>query len=547
MKFVEGFISEVCSHQVMTPACYAYVRWQGGRDVAGVQPLYHYAAYGLVTILAIVVAILVLKILGWTAERLRLRFRNWTLRRQGVHFESMRPGSTFVKAEIPPIQISLHRPGLVFGSAHQGFGIRFQKYLVTPAHVLQDAKGEGNEVILVGPLGRVMVQVDHAVPSRNVSDLVYLYFPESIWVKLGIKSCLFSKNISAPAASVTGYEGTSLGRVTETSMYGMVAIDASTLNGMSGAPYIFGGKVLALHIGATGLHNVGVTANIIAFELAKLISGESSHPLSASYAQDVKMTSGKTWSSHIDENMEDAWRVGNSWVDEEDVDDSFYLKQLGYESMGQPKPSNRTVLMTEIHDPAVKKVLEKQQLLLSGQNQDGTDLLLKVHQATSTGTFLERINALTDLVKDLDARVKSLEGKPTSSDHYPCLDCGKTFKLEVALNQHAQMKHQKVALSTLNSRNVEISNESASATPIKVYPEPKSVIKVTKDFRLRPASKKKKSLSSRRVSKSSAPDTRSPVQEECLRKMIELQQKTERSLEVIARSMAGPNLATMRS
>lgn len=475
-------------------------------------------------IVAIMVVLIGYKILVYLFRKIYGVLFRLSMKFQGVETESMRPGSYFVQGEIPKYQVSLCKPGLL-GSAHQGFGIRYGNYLVTPSHVIRDARAPNGDIVMKGPeQRRVLVSATHAVPSRNVSDLVYIYFPSSVWTTLGSANAKFSESITSNLATVTGFEGTAMGRVAITSMFGMVSIDASTVAGMSGAPYVSAGKVVGLHIGATGTHNVGVTAKVIKFELAKLISGESSETLAAEYVQS-RMTSGKTWTDHIEEQLSSNWVTENSWADEGDEDESFYLRDLGYESASKRKEPESAVVISNYRDlDAVQKLCKKVGLKTQGVTSTYAEVVAKTSPLAAGVKTMEIVAA----IQELDARVSRLEGRKVGVAAPPTNP--KKLPAKAAAPKRAVGSDTPAPVKTVAKESPVLVRESK---------EPKSQIKTEKDFRLRPASEKRNGRNSNKVSNSSHKSHPSPAHQSDLSKILDSQRAIQSSLESLARAISG--------
>nr|UBJ25989.1 hypothetical protein 1 [Sichuan mosquito sobemo-like virus] len=279
---------------------------------------------GTILVIVVVVAVVGLRLASVTlAMSARRVVQSW----RGVQFEAMRPGSAFVKAEIPPNQVQIKIPGLL-SDTHQGYGIRVGDYLVTPAHVVQGHR----EVLLCTAMGKFLVEVN-AVRSRAADDLLYLFVGQNVFSQLAVAVTRYQKNFTASFATCTGEPGMSTGRVSKSVMRGKLVYEGSTMPGMSGAAYMLQGATVGIHQGVAGSVNLGYSSDLIRLEMKYLtrgeaISGSSPGGGDSSAARPRIQT---TWKyEDLEQSLESRYTEDN-WAYHEDDDDDFYSRKLDFE------------------------------------------------------------------------------------------------------------------------------------------------------------------------------------------------------------------------
>lgn len=164
--------------------------------------------------------------------------------------ESIIVGSNFVDRPIPTCQAMI---GFKTGDAVSvvGCGIRTEYGFWTPAHVIGS---KYKEAILVKngqaePLGPY---IKEAIQNQFGLEMVCIQFPDPIYAKMGITKASFT-NLSSDKDLVTivGPDGKStMGELARTpgNNFGSVVYGGSTTAGFSGAPYMKGNKVVAIHL-----------------------------------------------------------------------------------------------------------------------------------------------------------------------------------------------------------------------------------------------------------------------------------------------------------
>lgn len=254
---------------------------------------------------------------------------------RGYVCESTIEGSEFTPAEIPKFQVAMESVGLL-STTHLGYGIRVSSWLVTPAHVRNGRK----TLALVGPSGKMVLSVNTVVASRFSSDLEYIYLDEATWSKLGVTKAIRAQT-SGSVALCVGFKGASSGVVKKTSRLGTLKYLGSTVPGMSGAAYLFGGRVHGMHVGAVpGEHNIGLIADVFFEEIRAIIAPESANvharvqdgsagqaeqaarvaipeehkmwdsrrikqTLKAKYAEEPEVGDDTDWAAHVEDAFED--------------------------------------------------------------------------------------------------------------------------------------------------------------------------------------------------------------------------------------------------
>jgi hypothetical protein len=211
---------------------------------------------------AMVSALIVILILLYRkfAKRVAMSIR-------GIHCEAMSPGSTFITAEIPSCQVAIKIAGVVMDK-HNGYGWRYEDYLVAPAHVFNGNK----DYILQGrtqvayPAERLL---QGATRSTRLQDVIYIPIAPEVWSRLGTARANVG-TVDNAYVSIVGPEGASTGLMRKTTVVGQYSYTGSTKPGMSGAVYQLGNKVVAMHQGTDFKYNYAISATGCSYEIQEL-------------------------------------------------------------------------------------------------------------------------------------------------------------------------------------------------------------------------------------------------------------------------------------
>nr|UGO57558.1 MAG: hypothetical protein 2 [Riboviria sp.] len=446
--------------------------------------------------------------LGRVGKRTIQRFR-------GIRFESVREGSLFRKADIPPSQVSVMTPGVLMDT-HLGFGIRFGDYLVLPRHVVTSMGELMPTVLLKGPKGKVYTELS-AVRSRVIDDLVYAYVDANTWSLLGVARAKLSPKTLSCHAVCTGLPGQSTGRITKTQMRWIISYLGSTLPGMSGAAYMDGNTVVGIHQGASGLYNVGVSSELICAEMKKICVRESmEEDVREQRPQFFSKGETRVWDGiKAMEHLDNVYK--SDWHNHDEID---YNQQLDFGESSPTAGPSKSRVSFEIPEGSIN-------IRPHGVETENLAYLPAEH-ADYVGKLrgerlLERVQKLEQQVAEL----VSIPAKPLGPLRFKCDRCDTTCRTEKRLHNHVESAHYE-------RKNAEVQPESAHAADFR-----KSV--KTGHFLERPRRSAQSSRSSSpRASISSGRKTRSLAQEESLSSMMASQKSIEKCLKELLKHMAGP-------
>lgn len=183
-----------------------------------------------------------------------------------ITFESIRAGSEFIDVPMPSCQVQI----LDEHGAPLGFGIRDEDdFLVTNYHVV-----DGHSFVLLRDRAQNCYRI--FVPSfKSVShiDLAFVPININIWSKLGTSKAILATDAVFPCSvSISNNGKGSVGSLDTTTSIVLVSYSGSTLPGYSGAPYVSGKRIVALHVGA-GTNNVAIPAYVIEYTRQRLVDG----------------------------------------------------------------------------------------------------------------------------------------------------------------------------------------------------------------------------------------------------------------------------------
>lgn len=229
-------------------------------------------------------------VVSWVSVAM-LHWKEYNTRRQRKWFstrtESLREGSELFVAPAPKYMFGVYAGKL--NSRNEkifvGNGFRYKEYLVMPLHVLFECEGQ---VII------------HPSSCKCSGVCEYYEVPQSAWVEVATDVVVCNVSLqamgftmldlklkSAPIGPITGpsqvrchsvrpKQNTSLGFLkSDTSLdFGLVSYSGSTVPGMSGAVYVHGPHVVAMHCGG-GAINYGMSASYIVRCIEKLQRPES--------------------------------------------------------------------------------------------------------------------------------------------------------------------------------------------------------------------------------------------------------------------------------
>lgn len=388
----------------------------------------------------IIVGMIVSTFAAWLNRR---RVRRAVQRMRGVKLEAMRAGSTFRVGKIPNCQVAIKRQG-VFMDSHVGFGIRVNDFLVVPTHVL----GDMQEVILsVEGRRNYLINVTSRIESKIVSDLTYLKVAKDVWSVLGAQQARLAREVPAVKlfASVAGLQGITDGMLACSSEQCLMTYGGSTVPGMSGAAYMVGNVVHAIHTGEVSNENMGISSVLIYHEISSLVSYESSD-LDALDIWDAPQRKKAPWDTN--DIKEQIVRV-NKLTDDEQVailaagGANSWARSMGFENA---KPSNITVNIPT--PPPMPQNPRNVQF-------DPTTRTIRVnpHGVDGEETSLT-ISGLSNPVEErfvlLENRVAALEleiGKRLVHDLsktqklFPCTMCSANCTTEARLENHMTFNH----------------------------------------------------------------------------------------------------------
>lgn len=245
---------------------------------------------------------------------------------RGIQYESMMAGSSFTSGKVPKGQVEIYHNGLLT-STFAGYGLLSNLgFLVVPVHVV---KGE-REIIV----GRWIISV---VPiySKVHQDVMYIPLQDNVFHDLRADGVAdFPPKQRTGLATCYGKNGQSSGYVRKSGSLSVLIYEGSTLPGMSGAAYTIGSKVIGMHTGSSGTHNVGVTSLLFVKELEKYkkIKPESFNPQDNLVIDGYKQrfrNSKLEWTED-DINAEIEEDNENSWARQQ-TDEDFWDQRLNFD------------------------------------------------------------------------------------------------------------------------------------------------------------------------------------------------------------------------
>ncbi|APG75646.1 hypothetical protein [Hubei sobemo-like virus 26] len=466
--------------------------------------------------------------------------RSW----RGVHYEAMRPGSFFVKGDVPDCQVSVMLPGLLSDS-HQGYGIRYGEYLIVPRHVVAGHQ----ELILSSKRAKVAVNVTFA-QSRLNEDLAYMYVGQNAFSQLGAVNAKFPKKFMSTYATCTGLPGAVSARVAKSIIRGKLVFDGSTLPGMSGAAYMAQGLVLGIHQGQSGMINVGLSADLFRAEIKYLVRQESVTGHYDRTDDDRPSKFQANWNYEEIEKMSELRYSQDDWAFDAAID---YEEQLDFGESMVRKPGPRVRLVPDVEGALRVEV--------AGQNTDGKSVSFDAVQSHHLD-FLDTLRAANVLerIEALESRIKPKEQvapKESAPPAFPCSECRARCHTEEKLANH-MMVHKQYPCESCDkvfTGEAKLARHLRSAHPVQpesAVPEDTGKsgrqVKMEKvPFLGKKASNQNRKKSLSLNSSASAGKKGSPSVEasQCL--ISEFQKSMRVLLKEFAETLAGQNSATMRN
>lgn len=393
--------------------------------------------------------IIVCKCIPWKRIILRLR---------GYRFEAMQAGSQFRAGKMPGFQVPISKVGL-FSSSHVGYGIRVGNVLCVPTHVLAVA---GPEMVVCG-----RVLDCHWLESRLHNDVSYCQIPIGVWSTMAITKPTIGRMESTVPVSAMGLKGASSGMLVKTATMGQVQYTGSTVEGYSGCAYYSNSVLYGMHTGVAGSNNIGISADLLAAEIAAIWKIEASEDLAdelANHRLNRTTPMGTKWTRDLIEKAADAsWTTGDlGWSQGVDIDynakinwnDDFVSK---FESHVRTLPEEeRLKICGRIFSDTVKVKVHsggEEKVLVSPSHQ--------ILAMTTVFPRLEKLERQNELFKDylaedmdylnnLNSRLvkieamkvnKPLKAKKTKSSPKECFICGETLVNHNKLVEHKLLKH----------------------------------------------------------------------------------------------------------
>lgn len=291
-----------------------------------------------------------IKLLGWCCVRISILRQTLALRKVKVrplqdepvyrgHWpEAMRVGSPLTRLPVPDCQVMLGH--LIEGEfSVVGCGWRYKNYLITAEHVINGAKQ------MVMTRDRVNFYPISTKYDSCDTDAVAILVDESVWSKLAVKVATIARERVNVFAQVVGCNGEgSSGKITRSTVFGMLDYSGSTRSGFSGAPYISGRQVVGMHVvgGDLAYSNMGYDASYLRCILP--LKEESTAEWLETMVKRGKKIKAKRWGSAGDEYLVEIdgvyhqldADVFNQLVEKgyelkpgyDDVDDSSYLQAV---------------------------------------------------------------------------------------------------------------------------------------------------------------------------------------------------------------------------
>lgn len=387
----------------------------------------------------IIVGVVVSIIAAWLGRR---RVRRAVQKLRGVRLEAMRAGSTFRVGKIPSCQVAIKRQG-VFVDSHVGFGIRVNDFLVVPTHVL----GDMQEIILsVEGRKNYLINVSSRIESKIVSDLTYLKVAKDVWSVLGAQQARLAREVPAVKlfASVAGLQGITDGMLACSSEQCLMTYGGSTVPGMSGAAYMVGNVVHAMHTGEVSNENMGISSVLIYHEISSLVSYESSD-LDVIDIWDAPQRKKAPWDTN--DIKEQIARVNKLTDDEQNAilaagGSDSWARSMGFENA---KPSNITVNIPQPppmphnprsvqFDPVTRSIRVNPQ----GVECEETSLVI----SGLSNPIEERFVLLENRVAALELEIgKRLVKEVVKTQLFPCTLCSASCTTEARLENHMTFNH----------------------------------------------------------------------------------------------------------
>lgn len=166
-----------------------------------------------------------------------------------VKEESLVQGSQFSDRPIPPCQAMI---GFRTGDSISvvGCGIRTEYGFWTPSHVVSSRYKEAM-LVKNGKAKSLEPYIQKAVDNPFGLEMICIKIPENVYSDLGISKAQFSNLQHKDMVTIVGPDGQStMGEMsrTEGKNFGSVTYGGSTMAGFSGAPYMKGNRVVAIHL-----------------------------------------------------------------------------------------------------------------------------------------------------------------------------------------------------------------------------------------------------------------------------------------------------------
>lgn len=391
----------------------------------------------------IIVGIVVSIFTAWLTRR---RVRRAVQKMRGVKLEAMRVGSKFRVGKIPNCQIAIKRQG-VFVDSHVGFGIRVNDFLVVPTHVL----GDMQEIILsVEGRKSYLINVSSRIESKIVSDLTYIKVSKDVWSVLGAQQARLAREVPSVKlfASVAGYQGITDGMLACSSEQCLMTYGGSTVPGMSGAAYMVGNVVHAIHTGEVSNENMGISSVLIYHEISSLVSYESSD-LDALDIWDAPRRKAPWDTNDIKDQI---LRVNKLTADEQDAilasgGSDSWARSMGFENAQVQAPASSTITVNVPPPPPMPRtpVTTSRRAHFNPISRTVDFAPHGVDSELSSLVVSGLSNPIEERFILLENRVAALEAGRTvvqdAGGEFPCTQCAVVCTTQSRLDNHLVFNH----------------------------------------------------------------------------------------------------------
>lgn len=419
-----------------------------------------------------------------------------SLRVRGFTPESLITGSNFMPGVLPECQVEILDAGIL-SDKFVGYGVRVEDTLVVPIHVIERV----DNLILRGKKSSACVPKVYQ-SSLIVTDLAYLPLDASVWAELGTAKARISGDEAYTVLHCIGRDGKSMGMARRSTLLGMLVYEGSTLPGMSGAAYFRGQSVVGIHNGVINGQNTGYSIVVAAFEIKRMMQGESKKNNTIVMEREVKSkvkyspTGEKGSKDDAKEKLAkktgpvswkntDLARLVKKAYDDPDlarVHQGGYLAnswELDEEEAAEEKfdPSNLLDELTPEQVTALKTFL----------NRTGNTVSVNVGTGHSPEEPLVdfgknvvevRLDNLEKQVDALEARLEKMTSKKSSKPRkLECGMCARKFASELGLMAHMNFKHDVSAAKYLKGESAKVPKTRFSKKPAVEKPVLESAFK----------------------------------------------------------------------